>query len=79
MYATSADEFAGAPCLSNPEPFLSIIEHSGARKVQECKAICEPCPHKAACLALGYFDSYTLPGVYGGLSKAERLLPDEEE
>jgi hypothetical protein len=72
MYATQHDTFDGAPCLSNPEPFLSVIEFSGARKVAECAAICAPCPVKAECLALGTYESYTLPGVYGGKGQAER-------
>jgi Transcription factor WhiB len=66
--------FASAPCTApeNFDTFQSVIQHTGASKVAECKSICAPCPVKAECLSLGTYDGDILPGVYGGLSQAER-------
>jgi hypothetical protein len=67
--------FEAAPCVPHVELFMSVAEHDGAAKVRDCKAICQDCPsHLAeACLALGTEDGEVLDGVFGGLSKAERL------
>lgn len=69
--------FATAPCTQDDETidlFQSIIQHTGAIKVQKAKAVCSSCPveTKRACLELGTYDGDALDGVYGGLSQKER-------
>lgn len=73
--------FDGAPCLTgdNPALFLSVIEHTGSAKVERCRRVCGECSHSDICLTLGYYNGEALPGVFGGLSEAERdaLIPSE--
>jgi hypothetical protein len=67
--------FDGAPCLlpENAPKFLSVIAHTGAIKVAACKAVCGGCDHAEACLDNSTYMGRALPGVYGGLSEAERI------
>ncbi len=68
-------DFREAPCVDHFDLFQGIIQHTGADRVRQAKAICARCPSadRAACLTLGYEDDGTpAPGVYGGLSQAER-------